>query len=339
LTTYDVDFHPNFYSTDNICIQDNTHLPSFQPNISYYTPISEASDFSETLTPVSLRPPIDFRGSPGPRTVARHLSPVSQNVDVTTPSPSQNNLSTFHSNDPQPQTPKPSKFSLEGLGILTSNQASPASSPLAGLSTPSLSSVSDRVPIAPRRYYAPIAPNPAGLRQLQANKRSLSSEDEVSPTKKRKLSELSSPTASLDISDEDMFLLRLKDEDRLSWKDISNRFQTDLGKTVQIPALQMRLKRLRERMKVWTDVDVQALRMAHDYWISSKFEIIAAKMADFGAAEKWSSKQCSRKWQDIGFNHDASFSHFARTPTFSTTYTSSPIDASPHTFFPFVSAS
>ena len=103
---------------------------------------------------------------------------------------------------------------------------------------------------------------------------------------------------------EDDLLLRLKDEENLTWKEIATRFQTDMNKTFQIPALQMRLKRLRERMQVWTDRDVQALKMAHEYWVNQRFEIIAAKvcwlllilsplrtkprqMSDFGATLKW----------------------------------------------------
>ena len=64
----------------------------------------------------------------------------------------------------------------------------------------------------------------------------------------------------------------------MPWKDIAARFQTDLQKSYQIPALQMRYKRLRERMRVWTDTDRQALRMAHEYWAQNKFEIIAQKV-------------------------------------------------------------
>jgi hypothetical protein len=66
----------------------------------------------------------------------------------------------------------------------------------------------------------------------------------------------------------------------MPWKDIAARFQTDLGKSYQIPALQMRLKRLRERMRVWTDTDVRALRMAHEYWVQNKFDIIAQKVSN-----------------------------------------------------------
>jgi hypothetical protein len=109
-------------------------------------------------------------------------------------------------------------------------------------------------------------------------KRPLSDDDYESPSpapKKRKRSEPPSP--SLDLTEEDAFLLKLKDE-KISWRDIAVRFQTDMGKSFQIPALQMRLKRLRERMKRWTEMDVQALRMAHEFWVTSKFEIIAAKV-------------------------------------------------------------
>jgi len=81
-----------------------------------------------------------------------------------------------------------------------------------------------------------------------------------------------------EISEEDQLLLRLRDEETLSWKDIAARFQTEFGKTYQIPALQMRIKRLRERLRVWTSTDVNALKMAHDYWERNKFDIISAKV-------------------------------------------------------------
>jgi hypothetical protein len=86
----------------------------------------------------------------------------------------------------------------------------------------------------------------------------------------------------MELGEEDRLLIQLKDEESMPWKDIAARFQSDLGKTYQIPALQMRLKRLRERMRVWTDVDVKALRMAHEYWVQSKFDIIAQKVSFTG---------------------------------------------------------
>jgi len=270
LSTYEVDFHPGFYTADICTQQNNNSLPL------YYTPVSEASDFSETLTPLSIHPPGDFRSSPSPHRGAQHLSPPQHHLEFNAPSRPQSSPSVFQA-AARPRTPEPRKPSREGLGIDAPIHLSPVSSPKPH-HTSSIT-LGSPLPAPPRRYYTPIAPHPAGLRQLQATKRSISSDDDhlESPSKKRKMSESSSPT-NVEISEEDSFLLRLKDEEGLTWKDIAARFQSDLGKTVQIPALQMRLKRLKERMRVWTELDLQALRMAHDHWISSKFSIIASKV-------------------------------------------------------------
>ena len=88
----------------------------------------------------------------------------------------------------------------------------------------------------------------------------------------------SNSSAQLELTEEDKLLLKLKEEESMTWKDIAARFQSELGKQYQIPALQMRLKRLRERMRTWTEVDVRALRMAHEYWAQNKFDVIAQKV-------------------------------------------------------------
>lgn len=96
------------------------------------------------------------------------------------------------------------------------------------------------------------------------------------PTRKRRRS--SPPPHATEMTEEDQLLLKLRDEENLAWKDIAARFQTELGRTHQIPALQMRLKRLRERIRVWTQADVDVLRLAHEYWEKNKFEIISSKV-------------------------------------------------------------
>lgn len=102
----------------------------------------------------------------------------------------------------------------------------------------------------------PIAPNPAGLQRINTLKRG---RDEESPTdampKRRRRSSLNTP--NFELTEEERLLLRLKDEINLPWKDIALRFQLELGKSHQVPALQMRYKRLRERLRVWTDNDVR----------------------------------------------------------------------------------
>jgi hypothetical protein len=87
-----------------------------------------------------------------------------------------------------------------------------------------------------------------------------------------------SPSPNVEMSDEDRLLLRLKDQDGLSWREIQTKFLEDLGRDYNVPALQMRLTRLRTRMKVWTEGDVQALRNAHQDVMEHKFDIIASKV-------------------------------------------------------------
>jgi hypothetical protein len=131
----------------------------------------------------------------------------------------------------------------------------------------------------PRRLYTPIAPQPLEAPRSSAVKRPRDDDDECGEEIKRRKRSDSNTSASFELSEEDKLLLQLKEEESMPWKDIAARFQSDLGKAYQIPALQMRLKRLRERMRVWTDTDVRALRQAQEYWAQNKFDIISQKVS------------------------------------------------------------
>lgn len=96
-----------------------------------------------------------------------------------------------------------------------------------------------------------------------------------SSTKRRKRT---SSVASADLSDDDRFLVQLKEDENLPWKDIAGRFFSDKGKTFQVAALQMRYKRLREKFRTWEQQDLDALKLAVEYWEKSKWEIISAKV-------------------------------------------------------------
>lgn len=144
------------------------------------------------------------------------------------------------------------------------------------LSEPALQHVPQVMAPQPRRMYAPIAPNPQGLSLIGQKKRPREDDEASDDSKRRKRSD--SAAVSTELTEEDKLLLKLKDEENLPWKDIAARFQSDLGKKYQIPALQMRLKRLRERLRIWTEADIRALRLAHEYWVQNKYEIIASKV-------------------------------------------------------------
>lgn len=129
----------------------------------------------------------------------------------------------------------------------------------------------------PRRVFTPIAPQPVDTPRIMAAKRSRDDDEFAELSKRRRRSE-SATSTQLELTEEDKLLLKLKEEDSMPWKDIAARFQSDLGKQYQIPALQMRLKRLRERMRIWGEADVRALRIAHEYWAQNKFDIISQKV-------------------------------------------------------------
>ena len=150
---------------------------------------------------------------------------------------------------------------------------------------------------SPNRHAPiPIAPDPVGLRHMNALKR-MRDEEDFAEYSQRKRKRAPSNAGPVELNEEEQLLLKLKEEENLPWKDIATRFQTDLGKSYQVPALQMRFKRLRERMRTWTDTDVraflifplllvnklilrqiQALEQAYEYWEKFQFDIIAAKV-------------------------------------------------------------
>ncbi|KAL9100733.1 MAG: hypothetical protein Q9163_003918 [Psora crenata] len=137
---------------------------------------------------------------------------------------------------------------------------------------------SNQPPSPGRTQPIPIAPDPVGLRNMNALKR-MREDEEYFDDGHKKRKRASSQSGPVELNEEEQLLLKLKEEENLPWKDIAVRFQTDLGKSYQVPALQMRFKRLRERMRTWTDTDVQALEQAYDYWERFQFDIIATKVS------------------------------------------------------------
>jgi len=90
-----------------------------------------------------------------------------------------------------------------------------------------------------RQGLIPIAPDPVGLRQMNAQKRMREEreEEEYSEYGQRKRKRTPSQSGPVELNEEERLLLWLKEEENLPWKDIAVRFQTDLGKMYQVPAL------------------------------------------------------------------------------------------------------
>lgn len=59
-----------------------------------------------------------------------------------------------------------------------------------------------------------------------------------------------------EMTTEEQILIRLSHYENLPWKEVAMRFKEQTGKAMKVPALQMRKKRLIERLRVWTQSEV-----------------------------------------------------------------------------------
>ncbi|KAH9825699.1 hypothetical protein Tdes44962_MAKER00629 [Teratosphaeria destructans] len=201
----------------------------------------------------------------------------------------------------------------------------------------------------PRRPYVSIQPGPqstSNAKRPREDDDQTESVTEFGPKRRRRTASV----ASADLSEDDRFLVQLKEDESLPWKDIANRFQSDKGKNFNVAALQMRYKRLREKFRVWEEQDVNALKLAHEYWERNKWDIISAKvssadkgdsrrlrmltmaqMLEYGLHERWPPRHCARKWQEI--EAQMAFTRAATTGSLrGTPQVSSPVDGPVHHF-------
>lgn len=100
-----------------------------------------------------------------------------------------------------------------------------------------------------------IAPDPS---MVGRSKRKLEDDSSPDSTSSKRSRRSIGCQQNLELNEEERLLLQLKDQESLPWKDIAIRFQQALGRTHQVPALQMRYKRLREKLRSWTEEDVSA---------------------------------------------------------------------------------
>ncbi|KAF3039767.1 hypothetical protein E8E12_008301 [Didymella heteroderae] len=266
---------------------------------------AHADSSARVLSPVPVYPQSSLLGESARQSVElpRTSDSTSQRSPNHVESDSHGRQSTHGGSSVLQSVPGTSSWSVDSLGIHTPSVQSDSyharfAQHIRVLRTGEASIEMPLTTPQPRRVFTPIAPQPIDTPRSMVIKRSRDDEESTELSKRRRRSE-STTSMQLELTEEDKLLLKLKEEEAMAWKDIAARFQSDLGKKYQIPALQMRLKRLRERMRVWDEADVRALRMAHEYWAQNKFDMISQKMLEFGAQEKWTARQCARKWAEM----------------------------------------
>ncbi|KAF3918180.1 hypothetical protein ABW20_dc0104427 [Dactylellina cionopaga] len=148
------------------------------------------------------------------------------------------------------------------------------------------------------------------------------------PIQKTSKRRKSSATQPWQLSDDDRYLMKLKDEDQLPWKEIVNRFKEEGRGSHRVPALQMRLKRIKERIRQWTPEDVnhhhqffipntrcypvrqplQLEKLLDDAkkWLDKHYwEIVASKMMEYGRKEKIPGTSCEKKWKELNARRES----------------------------------
>ncbi|PVH87123.1 hypothetical protein DL98DRAFT_649420 [Cadophora sp. DSE1049] len=102
-----------------------------------------------------------------------------------------------------------------------------------------------------------------------------------------------------EITDQERILLQLSVRDQLPWIALRDKFNTIFpGKQMQAAALQMKKKRLVEKLQEWTDVEKRALELSVEQ-NKGKWVNVAKDMKKFGAKLKWSSEACQKQWEDL----------------------------------------
>ncbi|TVY75832.1 hypothetical protein LSUE1_G008562 [Lachnellula suecica] len=262
----------------------------------YNPPMKHKESSSDSAFPVSPYVcPEPFWGSYG-------VSATPGSAQTATPSPSMHH-------------PSPNLHSAGGVsnGSRHSRQPTPAQTPTTYASHSS-------TPIL-------IAPNPSSLRaatkqengpyrqnSLQSNHSTPRSQgppqgaflDSMSQLqsagRKRKSPESGYEGSALyyeETNDEERLLLQLTEDMQLPWKEVARRFNERTGKVMKVPALQMRKKRLLERIRVWTDTEERALTMAWEDYEKSRWDAISKGMLSHGCTDEWTKEAVQKKWNEM----------------------------------------
>jgi hypothetical protein len=215
-----------------------------------------------------------YKNSTRPRSSPSTFGPTSESI----PWPLTNGLGIFPNGPIGQPTPVTSTFPPNVFQSYAADDqyVKDETSPKEGQQSIASSTPEIRQP-QPRRPYANIQPDPVGAAAVQKRKRDDDDLSDLSATTKRR--KRTSSVVSADLSEDDRLLVSLKEEQNLPWKDIASRYSAEKGKTVQVAALQMKYKRLREKYRVWTEPDVGALRQAYEMWEKRKWEIISEKVS------------------------------------------------------------
>ncbi|KAN0093763.1 hypothetical protein V8E51_016947 [Hyaloscypha variabilis] len=105
---------------------------------------------------------------------------------------------------------------------------------------------------------------------------------------------------SSEINPEEKLLIELSSgPNKLPWKEVAIKFNKITQQSKRVAALQMRKKRLLERLRVWTDEESKSLTQAHEDYEKNKWSSISKGMLKHGTEEPWSKEALQKKWNEM----------------------------------------
>ena len=72
--------------------------------------------------------------------------------------------------------------------------------------------------------------------------------------------------------------IRWRDDEKIPWKEVVEKYAVVFGENVRKSALQMRYKSAKDRAQIWTLENEAALLRAHQFWLDSQYTIIKQKV-------------------------------------------------------------
>ncbi|KAK0104443.1 hypothetical protein ONS95_004732 [Cadophora gregata] len=102
-----------------------------------------------------------------------------------------------------------------------------------------------------------------------------------------------------EITDQERVLLQFAVRDGIPWIELRDKFNAIFpGKPMQAPALQMKKKRLVEKLQGWTEVEIRALEASVER-NGGKWATVSKDMKRCGAKSKWSAEACQKQWEEM----------------------------------------
>ncbi|KAJ5037528.1 uncharacterized protein L3040_007700 [Drepanopeziza brunnea f. sp. 'multigermtubi'] len=148
--------------------------------------------------------------------------------------------------------------------------------------------------------YRTYKPEQGNFVREGSSSKSAKSRKKSSPKRKSSPGQYEELVACRELTEQERFLLKWSMRDQVPWKQITARYNEVFPqKVVKEATLQMRRKRLVDRLTEWTATEERALILSCQEHKSGQWPLIAKGMHRHGGKAKWSIETLRSKWTEL----------------------------------------